>query len=539
MAEQQLRSRFHSEGGSKDVFDARDLTRVDEDDLYLDRFVQHHKGDIAKALEMLIKSLKWRKTFGVNDLSKENIEKFFFELGVGYVHGKDKKGNSVLILTIKHHKKDATRLAQLKRFVVFSLDEQARSLPPHVKLTVIFDMTDVGLAQVDMDFLRFFIDCFKYYFPNMLECLLVYNIPFMLQAVWKIVKSWLSEEARQKVKFVKKADILNYVEKDQLLLRFGGSDPFEYKFTPEEEEHEEGDLRSMHDTETEELLDDAAKKVHFEDERSEELTGSAEFQSNRERFISGESSDESGLSAKNGVKLEDESKMRRRHVNRFLRRGTPSPETVSLPGSPVKSWLLRLNPSSVLEFHGNPKEINRLTLTLTSLTTKQIAFKVKTTTPEHYYVKTCVGLIDPGKKADISIGLHPGYSHSISKDKFLVMCTVVTDDIKPSELSAFWRSRNKEFVEEHRLSCRFIPRDSPTENSGKDLARFASISADPLSHLTDKVESLEKENKRVLDKLEASLILQTRLFLAIFMLLLLVLGGVFRLWRFDPWAADY
>ena len=48
---------------------------------------------------------------------------------------------------------------------------------------MIFDMTGAGLAQMDMDLVRFVVNCFKIYFPNILAALLVYNMPWVLQGI--------------------------------------------------------------------------------------------------------------------------------------------------------------------------------------------------------------------------------------------------------------------------------------------------------------------------------------------------------------------
>ena len=38
----------------------------------------------------------------------------------------------------------------------------------------------------------------------------------------------------------------------------------------------------------------------------------------------------------------------------------------------------------------------------------QVAYKVKTTAPEHYRVKPTVGLIEPGQDVEVSVQLTPG-----------------------------------------------------------------------------------------------------------------------------------
>ena len=51
-------------------------------------------------------------------------------------------------------------------------------------MCMVFDMTGAGLSNMDMDLVRFVVNCFKIYFPDLLQWLLVYNMPWVLQGGW-------------------------------------------------------------------------------------------------------------------------------------------------------------------------------------------------------------------------------------------------------------------------------------------------------------------------------------------------------------------
>ena len=72
-----------------------------------------------------------------------------------------------------------------------------------------------------------------------------------------------------------------------------------------------------------------------------------------------------------------------------------------------------LSPAEELrfEFTDASKEMNDI-LNLTNNTQKQIAYKVKTTSPEKYRVRTSSGLIKPGMTASVSIYLQASTSKS-------------------------------------------------------------------------------------------------------------------------------
>ena len=55
---------------------------------------------------------------------------------------------------------------------------------PNNKMCMVFDMTGAGLSNMDMELVRFVVNCFKIYFPDLLQWLLVYNMPWVLQGQW-------------------------------------------------------------------------------------------------------------------------------------------------------------------------------------------------------------------------------------------------------------------------------------------------------------------------------------------------------------------
>jgi hypothetical protein len=57
---------------------------------------------------------------------------------------------------------------------------------------------------------------------------------FLIVAAFKIIKSWLPAKAVQKIKFVNKTNLKDYVEPDQALKCWGGLDDYTFIFVPEQ-----------------------------------------------------------------------------------------------------------------------------------------------------------------------------------------------------------------------------------------------------------------------------------------------------------------
>jgi hypothetical protein len=57
---------------------------------------------------------------------------------------------------------------------------------------------------------------------------------FLIVAAFKIIKSWLPAKAVQKIKFVNKTNLKDFVEPDQALKCWGGLDDYTFTFVPEQ-----------------------------------------------------------------------------------------------------------------------------------------------------------------------------------------------------------------------------------------------------------------------------------------------------------------
>jgi hypothetical protein len=97
--------------------------------------------------------------------------------------------------------------------------------------TVVFDLTDFSMANMDYTPVKFMIKCFEANYPESLGTVLVYRAPWVFNAVWSIVKGWLDPVVAGKVHFAKTVDELsNYVPKSQIPTELGGDEKWEYKY---------------------------------------------------------------------------------------------------------------------------------------------------------------------------------------------------------------------------------------------------------------------------------------------------------------------
>lgn len=88
---------------------------------------------------------------------------------------------------------------------------------------VIFDLTNTGWNNYDLDLLMHFLTLLREYFPVNLDYVLAINFPWVLTAAWTVAKRLIPPERRDVVMFISDSEIFNYVEKENCPDFLGGT----------------------------------------------------------------------------------------------------------------------------------------------------------------------------------------------------------------------------------------------------------------------------------------------------------------------------
>ncbi|KAH8239081.1 hypothetical protein KR032_000501 [Drosophila birchii] len=209
-------------------FHPNDLKRMNDSDVWITKLLEIYELDLEKCKIRLWDNLVWRQSFGVNEITENNVNQEYLTDGSIYVHNKDKDGKPLLILNIKMHSKSRNQ-EDLMRVLVYWVERLERENGLG-KITIFMDMTGSGLSNLDLDFIKAIIGVFETKYPYAPNYILVHELPFLLNAAFKIVKTFLPAEALKILKVTTKKDIEQYVDKDNCLQVWGGNDSFVYKF---------------------------------------------------------------------------------------------------------------------------------------------------------------------------------------------------------------------------------------------------------------------------------------------------------------------
>lgn len=232
-----LRARFLADYTTNhDEYNATDVDSIRNSDWPLQRFLAARKCNVEEALKMMLAALKWRKLHSVPSLTSSNFPKEYFQIGGVFTYGKDRNGSTMIILRVKVNKRINEWADLLKKFIAYLVEgEDLKNNAKDGKgITIIFDCAGAGITNVDIDMLSFIVTAMRDYYPYLLSSVLVYELPWILQYVFKLVQTWLPEDHRKLIHLVSHKDINEFVAEEELPDFMGGKNKMSYRLAPKD-----------------------------------------------------------------------------------------------------------------------------------------------------------------------------------------------------------------------------------------------------------------------------------------------------------------
>ncbi|KAI5632844.1 CRAL/TRIO domain-containing protein [Phthorimaea operculella] len=152
--------------------------------------------------------------------------------GTFFPRGRDIDGCLLMIIKLKTHTKGVKDVEEVKKIIIYWLDRIEREEGGQ-KITMFFDLDGCGLSNLDMELVKYLISLFKLYYPYFLNYIIIYNMPWVLSAAFKVVKTLLPAKAVERMRFVTKDNLKDVVPPEQALTCWGGKDDYVFRFVPE------------------------------------------------------------------------------------------------------------------------------------------------------------------------------------------------------------------------------------------------------------------------------------------------------------------
>lgn len=200
-------------------FHRNDIEMVTTNDWPIERFVIEYTTE-EKAFEALIKTLKWKKSFGIHDRTDHYFPKEFYEVFERERFGRDREGRLIQWESQRNDQKISGFQDLYKQFLAHMVDRVDAQAGRH-GFTLVSDISGGGLSSVNMEFLKFRIELFAYY-PQGLRRVIVVDLPVVLQALTKVVTSWVPKHISDRLRFVRRHELHQFVDIDAIPVRLGG-----------------------------------------------------------------------------------------------------------------------------------------------------------------------------------------------------------------------------------------------------------------------------------------------------------------------------
>ena len=202
------------------IYYQSDYEKIKAETWPIERYVLVHKNEDA-SLQALIKTMKWRKEFGVLDRTDADFPQEVYQTLGMFPYGKDKEGRDLLMGIPKyHHKTDFSPV--LKQYWVHVLEKIDSKNKNGGWATVVWT-AGTGLSNMELSLSLFMTDVLQNHFPSGFAYELVVDMHWILNATWKIIRNFMREDVREKVKLIDSKTVREYVNDDQIPEAFGGT----------------------------------------------------------------------------------------------------------------------------------------------------------------------------------------------------------------------------------------------------------------------------------------------------------------------------
>lgn len=215
-----------------DNFYDADYQRMLADDWTVSRFLLRRRLDPKRTAKLMEECGGFRKKYKMSEVKLWEFPIEFHKAGGLFRYAPDRVGNLTVYMRVKMYRRVPEISDVFKAWILCVLEES--DVANNGRGTaVIFDLTGCSLQNVDLGFLSWLLSSFRNYCPKGVSYIIVYNLPWILNATCKLAMSWMSASNRRSLRFVHGDEIENFIPKENLPDYCGGTCKLNYRAIPE------------------------------------------------------------------------------------------------------------------------------------------------------------------------------------------------------------------------------------------------------------------------------------------------------------------
>uniref|UniRef100_A0A336KH87 CSON010397 protein n=1 Tax=Culicoides sonorensis TaxID=179676 RepID=A0A336KH87_CULSO len=132
----------------------------------------------------------------------------------------------------KLYQRGTKDLKELKRVLIYWIERTIREQNGDL-ITPVFDMTDCGLSNVDLPYTQYIINIFKNYYPEQINYIIVYDMAWILNATFQVIKKLLPAKAVERLKLLNAKTVKEFIDEENMPALWNGKNTYEFSWTPE------------------------------------------------------------------------------------------------------------------------------------------------------------------------------------------------------------------------------------------------------------------------------------------------------------------
>ena len=180
--------------------DGRDIERIKNDDWFIERFIQKRRvlGEeitIKSVVDPIMKTLKWRQEFGVNDIRTDLIPKEFYDdrnFLIGMI------GDDVITFT---REKNRPRISEWNDIIINHIIHSFEYFTNkyHRSIISVVDCSGIGIMDTDMSLsMRIALILSKNY-PSLVKMVYYHNMPSIIVPLYQTFKNLTPKKYRMMI----------------------------------------------------------------------------------------------------------------------------------------------------------------------------------------------------------------------------------------------------------------------------------------------------------------------------------------------------
>jgi len=189
-----------------------DVPEMQEEDAAFtcERFLKGFSYNRSKSLKNLQGYMLWR--CNSERVVEENIVESLKARKVYVLEGRNRMGGPCVLIVARNHDMFKTGSEETVKLLTYSLDKAIGLMDRSqgvTQATVILDLENVGWKSLDVEALKNIMLFFQNFFPERVSTAVFWKAPGVFNALWRVVKPFLSDMTKSKILFARKPEDLN------------------------------------------------------------------------------------------------------------------------------------------------------------------------------------------------------------------------------------------------------------------------------------------------------------------------------------------